>query len=66
MQVFQVRGVRCGGCASKIVDRIKAADPSAMVEIDISAGKLTVESGLVADALIHIIGEAGYPATPHA
>lgn len=64
MQVFQVQGVRCGGCASKIVDRIKAADPSAMVEIDIPAGELTVESGLAADALIRIIGEAGYPAAP--
>lgn len=64
MQVFQVQGVRCGGCASKIVDRIKAADPSATVEIDIPAGQVAVKSGLEPEALVRTISEAGYPAAP--
>jgi len=46
MFVFNVSGIGCGGCVSKITKAIQSLDSEAMVSVDRSAGKVSVESKL--------------------
>ncbi|MBE8590490.1 heavy-metal-associated domain-containing protein [Pseudomonas sp. MAFF 301449] len=46
MFVLNVSGIGCGGCVSKITKAIQSLDSEAMVSVDRSAGKVSVESKL--------------------
>ncbi len=64
MKEFKVQGVRCGGCAGKIVAAIRVIDPEARVEVDIAAARARIASSETSARLAETITAAGYPASP--
>ena len=40
---YRVSGMTCGGCVRAVTNAIKAAVPSARVDVDLAAGKVTVD-----------------------
>ncbi|WP_322987849.1 heavy-metal-associated domain-containing protein [Hoeflea sp.] len=60
MTRFNVPDMSCEHCTSAIEKAIKAADPDAMVECDLTALSVGVDSKLADEALIAAINEAGY------
>ncbi|WNW12019.1 heavy-metal-associated domain-containing protein [Pseudomonas sp. DTU_2021_1001937_2_SI_NGA_ILE_001] len=62
MQVFDVQGMTCGHCVRAVTRAIQDADPQARVEIDLPARQAKVDSSLVAQRIVELIGEEGYQA----
>ena len=62
MTEFNVEGMRCGGCASRVTKVVHAIDPAARVQIDLARKTVSVDSTAERDALIAAFREAGYPA----
>lgn len=58
---FIVNDMTCGHCESMVTRAIKAADPLAMVEVDLASHQVSVDSGLSAEVLVEVLQEAGYP-----
>lgn len=63
---YQVDGMSCGHCVQMVTKAIVAQDPAAKVDVDLSAGVVTVEAGLDDAAVIAALDEAGYDAEPKA
>ena len=59
---LSVVGMGCGSCVSKITKAIQALDQDARVEVDRTAGKVTVESTESAESIRELIQELGYSA----
>lgn len=49
----------CGGCVRAVTNAIKAAAPSARVDVDLASGQVTVE-GAGADAVRRAVEDAGF------
>jgi copper chaperone len=65
MTTFFVNDMTCGRCVSTITRTLRALDPQAQVEIDLSQRLVQVESTSVgAAALQAAIAEAGYTPEP--
>ena len=64
MYQFNVPDMTCGHCASTITKAVKAEDPKAKVEIDLSQHLVKVESALSSEEVAQQIADAGY--TPSA
>lgn len=60
MMQFEVAGMRCGGCARKLADAIRADETDAVVEVDLSAGTLDVRSRRGRTAVAETIARAGF------
>lgn len=60
--LFEVEGISCGKCSTKIQQAVTAVDPTARVEVDVDAGRVQVEGVLGKDQAIAAIAGAGYPA----
>lgn len=63
MTEFNVQGMSCGGCASRVLKAVQSVDPSAQVRVDLAKQTVTVESGVSRDELTSALAVAGYP--PH-
>ncbi|WP_426414800.1 heavy metal translocating P-type ATPase [Aestuariirhabdus sp. LZHN29] len=64
-RVYDLQGVRCGGCVRKIGTRISALDPAAKIEVDLEQQRLTLHSSLTDSQLHALLDELGYlPANP--
>jgi copper chaperone len=63
MTEFQVNGMTCGHCVRAVTEAVKAADPKAVVEVDLAAGRVKVESTAPRETLAAAIVGAGYEAT---
>ncbi len=63
MTVFNVQGMSCGGCASRVTRAVQAADPLAQVQIDLARQTVSVESTVEREVLTNALTAAGYP--PH-
>lgn len=63
MTEFNVQGMSCGGCASRVTKAVQSVDPSAQVRVDLAKQTVTVESGVSRDELTTALTTAGYP--PH-
>jgi copper chaperone CopZ len=61
-EVFNVKNVKCGGCASAIQDGIKDQPGVAAVEVEVSNGQVTVRGeGLDRSVLGTMLAALGYP-----
>jgi copper chaperone len=60
---FNVEGMSCGHCVSRVTQAVKSVDPQAKVEVDLPAHKVRVESREAREAIAGALAEAGYP--PH-
>ncbi|ALL64685.1 Copper chaperone [Paraburkholderia caribensis MBA4] len=57
---FKVEGMSCQHCVAAVTRAIQEQDAAAQVQVDLSAGKVAVESGASVDTLKAAIDEAGY------
>jgi copper chaperone len=61
MNTFEVKDMTCGHCSSTITKAVKALDPGATVQIDISAHRVQIASDTVpAGQWSDVIRQAGY------
>jgi copper chaperone len=57
---FQVEGMSCQHCVAAVTNAIREHDDGAQVQVDLAAGRVTVESTQSVEALKAAIDEAGY------
>lgn len=62
MQLFNVQGMTCGHCVKAVTSAIQGEDPAALIEVDLPAGQVKVDSALSAQRIIELIAEEGYHA----
>ncbi|WP_322054087.1 heavy-metal-associated domain-containing protein [Paraburkholderia bannensis] len=60
---FNVEGMSCQHCVGAVTRAIHEQDAAAKVQIDLTAGRVSVESSQSADVLKAAIDEAGYTVT---
>jgi copper chaperone len=60
---FNVEGMSCQHCVGAVTRAIHEQDAAAKVDIDLAAGRVTVDSNQSADVLKAAIDEAGYTVT---
>jgi len=59
---FQVKNVKCDGCATRICQHIKRLGGVNAVEVDVSSGEVEVSGeSFSRDALIYELSNLGYP-----
>jgi copper chaperone len=63
MTEFNVQGMHCGACASRITHAVKAIDPAAEVTTDLAKQTVQIESNVDPAKLAGVLQAAGYP--PH-
>lgn len=61
---FHVPDMSCGHCTAAVDKAIKAIDPDATVDTDLTSKTVTIASAKDAAALQAALQDAGYPATP--
>ena len=61
MTVFNVQGMNCGGCASRVTKAVQSVDPAARVLVDLAHQSVSVDSTVDRDILIGALRAAGYP-----
>ncbi len=61
MTEFNVQGMRCGGCASRVTEAVQAVDSLARVEVDLARQTVSVDSTVDRDILTGALKSAGYP-----
>ena len=61
---FYVPDMSCGHCTAAIEKALKAIDPNATVDTDLTSKTVTIISAQDAATLQAALKEAGYPATP--
>ena len=61
---FQVTGMHCGGCASKVRQQVEQVPGARSIEVDPAAGALTIagDQTLDAAAVTAAVEKAGYQA----
>lgn len=59
-QNFQVQGMSCQHCVRTVEDAIQGLDAQARVQVDLSTGRVDVQSSQPREALAAAIAEAGY------
>lgn len=60
---FTVEGMTCGHCIRAVTRSIHALDPEARVDVDLSAGTVTVIGDVAAEQAAAAIAAEGYPVT---
>ena len=58
---FNIPSMSCGHCVARLTEAVKAADPSAKLEVDLKNKQVRVESAKDRAALAAALSEAGYP-----
>ena len=58
---FQVGGMTCGHCVSRVTRALKELDPSARVEIDLGLQRVRIQSSETKESLAATLTEVGYP-----
>lgn len=59
-KVYTVNGMTCGGCARSVEQAIKAQKADAVVTIDVSTARVTVENGPDDAAIAKAVDDAGF------
>ena len=57
---FDVKGMTCGHCDRAVVHAVREVDTDAVVKVDLSTGRVDVESEKSRDAIANAIREEGY------
>jgi copper chaperone len=60
MLEFQIPTMTCGHCARSVTQAVQAADPSALVQIDLPQKKGVVDSDLPREQIVARLAEAGF------
>lgn len=60
---FEVKDMSCGGCANAITRAVTAADPRAILEIDVATKVVAIDSATQPDTFISAIEAAGFHPT---
>ncbi|WP_420569666.1 heavy-metal-associated domain-containing protein [Thalassovita sp.] len=63
MPTFAVPGMSCSKCTAKIEKSVTEADPTALLEFDLDARTVEIDSADDADELLAAINNAGFEAT---
>ncbi len=63
MTELTIQGMTCGHCKKAVEDALSSVDGVSQVEVDLDAGRATVEGGSL-DAMIAAVAEEGYTASP--
>lgn len=58
-----VEGMSCGHCVRAVTRAIRTLDPDARVDVDLSAGVVTVVGDVAAEQAAAAIAAEGYPVT---
>jgi len=58
--LFQVQGMTCGHCERAVVHAVRTVDSEAVVQIDLTSGKVTIESDKARPVLAQAIEAEGY------
>ena len=61
-QLFNVQNMKCMGCVSAVKAAVEPLDGVTSVEVDLDAGRATVEGEFDPATIAKVITEAGYPA----
>lgn len=61
MYELKVEGMSCGHCVNAVTKSVQAIDPSAKVEVDLSAQTVRVNSSASLDQVAAAVDDAGYP-----
>ena len=61
MTEFNVQGMSCGGCASRLTKAVQAVDPTAQVHVDLARQIVSVDSTVEREVLTSALVAAGYP-----
>jgi len=61
MYQLQVDNMSCGHCVAAVTKAVKALDGAAVVNVDLAAKTVTVESGATQEQVKAAIVDAGYP-----
>ncbi|WMT86528.1 heavy-metal-associated domain-containing protein [Pelagibacterium sp. 26DY04] len=64
MHEYKVEDMTCGHCAGTVEKAIKATDPAAKVEVDLSNHTVRIESAQPSEAFKRVIENAGYSPEP--
>ena len=59
-QTFDVKGMTCSHCERAVTQAVKSVDPAAQVKVDLSAGKVEVQTSQPREVIAHAIAEEGY------
>jgi copper chaperone len=59
-QTFDVKGMTCSHCERAVTQAVKSVDPAAQVKVDVSAGKVEVQTAQPREAIASAIAEEGY------
>ncbi|WP_332778356.1 heavy-metal-associated domain-containing protein [Polaromonas sp.] len=62
-QSLNVQGMTCGHCERTVINAVKQVDANAEVRVDLSTGKVEVQSDEPREALIKAIVDEGYAAS---
>lgn len=57
---FDVKGMTCGHCERAVVHAVREVDTEAVVKVDLSTGRVDVESEKSREAIANAIREEGY------
>jgi copper chaperone len=60
MLEFSIPNMSCGHCVRAITEAVKAADPSARLEVDLPARQVQVQTTAPREAVVAQLTEAGY------
>ncbi|MCU0889902.1 MAG: heavy-metal-associated domain-containing protein [Rubritepida sp.] len=60
MQEFRIPNMTCGHCARTVTEAVKAADPAALVEIDLPTQQVKVDSDAPREELAARLAAAGF------
>jgi copper chaperone len=60
---FNVEGMSCQHCVAAVTRAIHERDAAAQVQVDLQAGRVSVQSSQSTDALRAAIDDAGYTVT---
>ena len=62
MHNFKVEGMKCGHCVRAVTEAVRSVDPSATVDVDRAAGRVSVGSTFTPDLIASAIVAEGYAA----
>ncbi len=57
---YTVKGMTCGGCARSVEQAIKAQKADAVVSIDLSTARVTVDNGPDDAVIAKVVDDAGF------
>lgn len=61
--ILSVSNIHCGACASRVTKAIQKVEPSAVPQVDVATGRVTLDKAGDIAAILAALDKAGYPAS---